>query len=138
MDDSPELKYNRLPKFYNQLNEFKKITSQTLNRKEKKKTVHNIANPLTIDCNDYINPDKLKEKMSEYYNPSNLHIQGYRFIESMNKDKEKSKSQPDETVTEKVILRKQKVYDDISSLEVDDSDEFIDIPDMPPLEGDEE
>ena len=82
--------------------------------------------------------DKLKEKMGEYYNPSNLLIQGYRFIESMNKDKEKSKSQPDETVAEKVILRKQEVYDDISSLEVDDSDEFIDISDMPPLEGDEE
>ena len=81
MNDSLELKYNRLPKFYNQLNEFKKITSQTLNRKEKKKTVHNIANPLTIDCNDYINPDKLKEKMGEYYNPGNLLIQVYRFIE---------------------------------------------------------
>ena len=60
--------------------------------------------------------------MGEYYNPGNLLIQVYRFIESMNKDKEKSKSQPDETVAEKVILRKQKVYDDISSLEVDGSD----------------
>ena len=56
-------------------------------------------------------------------------------------DKEKSKSQPEETIAEEVKLRRQKAddkdYSDTSSLEVDkrydDSDEFIVIPDMPLL-----
>ena len=71
----------------------------------------------------------------------NLLIKGTRFIELKKEDKEKSKSQPEETIAEKVKLRRQKAddkdYSDTSSLEVDkrydDSDEFIVIPDMPIL-----
>ena len=35
MDDSPESRYNRLAKFCNWLNEFKKFTPRTVNTKEK-------------------------------------------------------------------------------------------------------
>ena len=71
----------------------------------------------------------------------NLLIKGTRFIELKKEDKEKSKSQPEETIAEKVKLRRQKAddkdYSDTSSLEVDKrydySDEFIVIPDMPLL-----
>ena len=54
------------------------------------------------------------------------------------KIKKKGKSHPEETIAEIVKLRRQKAddkdYSDTSSLDVyDDSDEFIDIPDMPPL-----
>ena len=71
----------------------------------------------------------------------NLLIKGTRFIELKKEDKEKSKSQPEETIAEKVKLRRQKAddkdYSDTSSLEVDkrydDSDKFIVIPDMPLL-----
>ena len=46
------------------------------------------------------------------------------------------------TIAERVKLRRKKAYDkdlsDTSSLEGDDYDAFIDIPDMLPLEGDEE
>ena len=71
----------------------------------------------------------------------NLLIKGTRFIELKKEDKEKSKSQPEETIAEEVKLRRQKAddkdYSDTSSLEVDkrydDSDKFIVIPDMPLL-----
>ena len=54
------------------------------------------------------------------------------------KIKKKGKSHPEKTIAEIVKLRRQKAddkdYSDTSSLDVyDDSDEFIDIPDMPPL-----
>ena len=70
-----------------------------------------------------------------------LLIKGTRFIELKKEDKEKSKSQPEETIAEIVKLRRQKAddkdYSGTSSLEAnknyDDFDEFIDIPDMPPL-----
>ena len=68
--------------------------------------------------------DKEKEKMGEKYIPKNLLLKGQRFIE------EKSNSQSEETIAEKVKLRRRKAYDD--------SDELIDIPDMSPLEDDEE
>ena len=58
--------------------------------------------------------------MGKKYNPYLLK----RFIE------EKSKSQPKESIAERVKLRRQKADND--------SDEFIDIPDMSPLEGHEE
>ena len=67
--------------------------------------------------------------MGEKYNPNNLLLKGQRFIGSKKEDEEKSKSQPEETIAERVTLI-QKAYDE--------SDEFFDIPDMPPLEGDEE
>ena len=75
--------------------------------------------------------------MGEKYNPSNLLIKGYRFIESKKKDKN-SKSQPEETIVERVKLSNQNADDDISSLEVDNSDKFIDIPDMALPEGHQE
>ena len=144
MDDSPESRYNKLVKFYNRLNEFKKFTPQAVIAKEKKKTVYNNAKNLfnkllNIYYIDYVNiPYKGKEKMSEKYNPSNSLIKGHIFIELKKEDKEKIKSQPEESISERVKLRRQKADHDISSLEVDDSDEFINIPDMPPLEDDKE
>ena len=94
---------------------------------------------LNIYYIDYVNiPYKGKEKMSEKYNPSNSLIKGHIFIELKKEDKEKIKSQPEESISERVKLRRQKADHDISSLEVDDSDEFINIPDMPPLEDDKE
>ena len=67
-------------------------------------------------------------------------MKGYKFIGLKKEDKEKSKSQLEETIAKRVKLRKQKADDKnlthTSFLEVDDdSDEFIDISDMPPLEG---
>ena len=62
----------------------------------------------------------------------------------MKKENEaKSKSQPKETIAETVKLRSKKTDDrdltGTSSLEGDDdSDKFIDIPDMSSLEGDKE
>ena len=66
-----------------------------------------------------------------------------RFTKLRKEGEEKSKSQPEETIAERVKLRRQKAdRKDITgmlSLEGnDDSDEFIDIPGMLPLEGDEE
>ena len=62
--------------------------------------------------------------MSEKYNPNNIFTKGQLFIEK------KSKSQPEENIAERVKLRRQKADND--------SDEFIDIKGMQPLEGDEE
>ena len=131
MDDSFESQCNRLTKFYNGLNEFKKFTFRTVNTKEEMKTVYKNAknlfnNLLSIFYNDYIDiPDEEKKKMSEKYNPSNLLIKCLTFIESKKEDKETNKSQAAETIAERVKLRKQKSDDD-------DSDEFINISDMPP------
>ena len=66
-----------------------------------------------------------------------------RFTKLRKEGEEKSKSQPEETIAERVKLRRQKAdrkdLTGMLSLEGnDDSDEFIDIPDMLPLEGDEE
>ena len=83
-------------------------------------------NLLSIYYNDYINiPDEEKKKMGEKYNPSNLLIKCLTFIESKKEDKETNKLQAAETIAERIKLRKQKSDDD-------DSDEFIDISDMPP------
>ena len=69
--------------------------------------------------------------MVEKYNPNNnLLNKTQRFIESKKEDEEKSKSQPEESIAERVKLRRQKADDD--------SDEFINILDMPSLEDDEE
>ena len=75
--------------------------------------------------------------MVKKYNPQNLLIKGQRFIER------KSKWHLEKTIAERVKLRRQKSDDkdftDTSSLEGDDnSDKFIDIPDTPPLDRDEE
>ena len=81
---------------------------------------------------------KKKKKAGKKYIPRNLLIKGYRFTESKKEDKEKSKSQAEETIAGRVKLRRQKRDDDISSLEVADCAEFIDIPDIKSLERDEE
>ena len=75
--------------------------------------------------------------MVKKYNPQNLLIKGQRFIER------KSKWHLEKTIAERVKLRRQKSDDkdftDTSSLEGDDNcDKFIDIPDTPPLDRDEE
>ena len=75
-----------------------------------------------------------------------LVIKGYKFKVSHKKDEEKSKSQPEKTIAERVKLRRHEADDqdltDIPSLQsyknYDTSDEFIDIPDMPPPAGDKE
>ena len=63
--------------------------------------------------------------MDKKYDPSNLLIKGYRFIDSKKGNKEKSKSQPGKTIAERVKLRRQKADDK-------------DLSNMPPIEGDEE
>ena len=112
----------------------------------KKRTVYNNAKKLynkllTIyyDYNDITNEEK--EKMGEKYNPKNLLSKDQRFIES--KKEEKSKSQSEESIAERVKFRRQKahvkdIFDTSSFSSHDASDENNDIPDMPPLEGDEE
>ena len=83
--------------------------------------------------NDYNNiTDEEKEKASEEYDPSNLLNKGFRFI------KEKSKSQQEETITERVKLRRQKRYDKElfytpPNSNDENNDELIDIPDKSPL-----
>ena len=108
IDKSLETGYNRLARFYNKLNEFQKFTSRTVNTKETKKIVYNNAKNLfnkllSIYCNDYNNtPDEEKEKMGEkiIIVIGDLLIKGTRFIELKKEDKEKSKSQPEETIAE--------------------------------------
>ena len=63
--------------------------------------------------------------MDKKYDPSNLLIKGYRFIDSKKGNKEKSKSQPEKTIAESVKLRRQKADDK-------------DLSNMPPIEGNEE
>ena len=80
---------------------------------------------------------KKKKRMCKKYNPKNLLIRGQRFIEK------KGKLHPEKAIAERVKLRGQKFDDtdltETSSLEGDnDFDEFVDIPDMPPLEVDKE
>ena len=43
--------------------------------------------------------------MNKKYDPSNLLMTGYRFNVSKKKDEEKGKSQPEETIAERVKLR---------------------------------
>ena len=134
---------NYLASFKQQLKEFDKFTPRKLKTKAKKRTVYN--NPqklyntlLSIYYNDYnVITGEEKEKMGKKYNPKNLLLNNQRFIEL--KKKEKSKSQPKESIAERVKLRRQKAYDkdlfDMSSVSNDDdSDET----DLPPLEGDEQ
>ena len=97
---------------------------------------------LNIYYNDYNEIiDEEEENIVELYNPNNLFIKGQRLLIRRKKMKKKSRSQPEEPVAERVKLRTQKADDkdlfDTSSPFTDDSDEFIDIPDMQPLEDDE-
>ena len=72
---------------------------------------------LTIYFNQYNNSAD-KEHMDKKFDPENLLLRGQRF--NVLKKKEKTKSQPEESIAERVKLRTQKSVD------------------MPPLESDEE
>ena len=124
----------------------KNILLEKRKQKVKKRTVNDNAKNifsklLSIYYDDYNDiTDEEKEKMGEKYNPRNLHLKGQRSIES--KKAENSNSQPEEAIDKRVKLRRQKTDNndlfDMSSRSTDDvTDEFNDIPDMPPLEGDE-
>ena len=114
-------------------------------RKLKRRLYNNAINLyhtlITIYFNQYNNiVNKEKEDMVIKYDPSNLLIKGYRFIELKKEVEEKNKSKPEESTTEIVKLRRQKAYDkelfDTSNSTDENNDEFIAIPDMLPLEGD--
>ena len=91
------------------------------------KNAANLYNTLlAIDFNDYNNiTDVKKEMMDKKYDPSNLFLKGYKYDEWNKTNEEKSKLQPEETIAERLKLRRQKAGDE-------------DLSDMPPLEGDEE
>ena len=150
MDDFLVLRYNNyLAPFKQRLEEIKKFTLGKAKTKEKKTIAYNNAKKLysillSIYYNDYNDmTDEEKEKMDEKYNPNDLLIKGQRFIDSNIEDEEKIKSQPEETITERVKLGIQKTDDLLVTSQPsadknnDDSDEFIDILDIPPFEGDE-
>ena len=63
--------------------------------------------------------------MDKNYDPSYLFLQAYKHRVWYKKDEEENKSQPEETVSERVNLRGQKADDE-------------DLSAMPPLEGDKE
>ena len=114
---------------------------RTLNRRLYNNAINLYHTLITIYFNQYSNiVNKEKEDMVIKYDPSNLLIKGYRFIESKKEVEEKNKSKPEESTTEIVKLRKQKAYDkelfDTSNSTDENNDEFIAIPDMLPLEGD--
>ena len=110
MDDFLVTRYiNYLAPFKQRMEEFKKFTPGKAKTKAKKKNnakkLYSIL--LSIYYNDYNDiTDKEKKKMGEKYNPNNLLIKGQRFIKSKKEDEEKSKSQPEETITERVKLKK--------------------------------
>ena len=140
VDDALVSRYNNyLTPLKQLLEEFKKFMFEKA--KAKKKIVYYNAKKLyskllSIYYDDYSDiTDEQKEKIGEKYNPKNLLLKGQRFIES--KKEEKSKSHLEETITERVKLRRQKACDKDSSDPTPEgyySDEFID---MPQLEGDE-
>ena len=44
--------------------------------------------------------------------PVNLFLKGYKYAMLYKKDEERSKSQPEETIAERVKVRRQKVHDE--------------------------
>ena len=108
-----------------------KNKTKTEKTKIKKKIVYNNAinlynTLLTIffNQNNHIRY-RGKEDIDKKFDPSNLLIADYRFNVLKKKGKEKSKSQPEETIAERVKLRRQEADDEYLS-------------DMPPVEGDQE
>ena len=83
--------------------------------KSKKGTAYNNAKKLcnkllSIYYDDYNDiAGEETETMGEEYNPKNLLLKGQIFIES--KKEEKSKSQPQESIAERVKLRRQKALE---------------------------
>ena len=98
--------------FKQRLEEFEKFTPRKLKTKAKNRTVYNNVRNiyyklLSIYYDDYKdNTDEEKEKMGEKYDPKNLLLKVRKFIES--KKEEKIKSLPEETIAERVKLRRQK------------------------------
>ena len=92
MDDSLVSRYNNyLAPFKQRLEEFKQFTPEKAEIKDKKKIAYHNAiklynTLLSIYFNDYNNiSDEKKENMGGKYNPNNLPIKGYRFLESRKK-----------------------------------------------------
>ena len=68
-----------------------------------KNTVNLYNKLLAIYFNDYNSiTDEEKEKIGEKFDTSNLFLKGYKFDEWYKKDEEKSKSQSEETIAERV------------------------------------
>ena len=101
---------NFLAAFKQRLEEFKKSTSRKFKTKVKKRAAYNDAKKLyskllSIYYDDYNDiTDEEKERMGEKYNLKNLLLTGQRFIKLK---EEKSKSQPEESIAERVKLRRQ-------------------------------
>ena len=76
------------------------------------------------DCNNITVEEK--EWIRKKYDPKNSLIKGQRLIESKKEDKQKSKSQPEKTIAERVKLGRKKAVDedllDMFSLKDDYSD----------------
>ena len=134
MNDFLKSRYNTLFRsVIHRLDESKIFSPRTEYTKEKKNIVYNNAKDLynkilTIYYIDYKNIQDEKKRMGKKYDPKNLVIKGlkgHRIFEA----EEKSESQREETIAKRVKPGRQKE---------DDSDKFVDIPDMPPLEGHEE
>ena len=72
------------------------------------KNVVNLYNVLLAiyfnDCNSIT--DEEKEEIDKKYDPSNLFLKFYIYDEWYEKDEEKSKSQPEETIAERVKIRR--------------------------------
>ena len=111
-------KYNSLLPFYHWLNEFRDFIPRIEKTRIQKKIVYNNAEKLyntllTIYFNQCNNTAD-KEYIDKKYDPENLLLKGKGFIES--KKKEKSKSQPEESIAERAKSRRQKA-DDMSPLD---------------------
>ena len=91
------------------------------------KNAVNLYNTLIVmyfgDCNNIKNDEK--NEIHKKYDPNNLFLKVYKYDKWFKSAEEKGESQPEETKSERVKLRRQKA---------DDKSLF----DMPRIEGDEE
>ena len=114
IDDSLKTRFKKLVSFNNQLKEFKKRKARKERAIIKRKSVYddavNLYNIiLSIYFNDYNNATNEEKKgKDEKHDPSNLLLKGSKFIYLNEKEEEKSKSLPEETIDERVNLRRQK------------------------------
>ena len=101
-------KYYKLSKFYHRLIEFRSIVSQTEQNKKKRNIMHKNATSLynkmlAISFRGYNSiVDQEKKKWIEIYDPSNLFVKGIKYDKGYELYKEKSKSQPEETISERL------------------------------------
>ena len=79
-------------------------------KQKKQKVKKKIYDKLLAICLKEYNSieDKEKEEMDKKYDPSSLFIKGYKYDKLYKRDEEKSKSQLEETIVERVKLRRQK------------------------------